>query len=189
MTPTVGDLLLDADTTLLLHGLAAARPALRHAIDAVRQGRPDAPEMLHWLAAACEDATILGDEPTLHELSHQMETAARQHGTLLTLALALSHAGVWGLLAGDLAEARRCFTEMTALAQARDQPWSLGMALLAAWRGQPQQACALLDDVTAEATRQGQGYQLRFAELRALRPGARPGSLRRGLRLLPSRHR
>jgi DNA-binding CsgD family transcriptional regulator len=163
MTPTVGDLLLDADTTLLLHGLAAARPALRHAIDAVRQGRPDAPEMLHWLAAACEDATILGDEPTLHELSHQMETAARQHGTLLTLALALSHAGVWGLLAGDLAEARRCFTEMTALAQARDQPWSLGTALLAAWRGQPQQACALLDDVTAEATRQGQGYQLRFA--------------------------
>ena len=163
MTPTVGDLLLDADTTLLLHGLAAARPALRHAIGAVRQGRPDAPEMLHWLAAACEDATILGDEPTLHELSHQMETAARQHGTLLTLALALSHAGVWGLLAGDLAEARRCFTEMTALAQARDQPWSLGTALLAAWRGQPQQACALLDDVTAEATRQGQGYQLRFA--------------------------
>ena len=119
--------------------------------------------MLHWLAAACEDATILGDEPTLHELSRQMETAARQHGTLLTLALALSHAGVWGLLAGDLAEARRCFTEMTALAQARDQPWSLGTALLAAWRGQPQQACALLDDVTAEATRQGQGYQLRFA--------------------------
>ena len=122
MTPTVGDLLLDADTTLLLHGLAAARPALRRAIDAVRQGRPDAPEMLHWLAAACEDATILGDERTLHELSRQMETAARQHGTMLTLALALSHAGVWGLLAGDLAEARRCFTEMTALAQARDQP-------------------------------------------------------------------
>ena len=163
MTQTVGDLLLDADTTLLLHGLAAARPALRCAIDAVRQGRPDAPEMLHWLAAACEDATILSDEPTLHELSRQMETAARQHGTMLTLALALSHAGVWGLLAGDLAEARRCFTEMTALAQARDQPWSLGPALLAAWHGHPQQASALLDDVAAEATRQGQGYQLRFA--------------------------
>jgi len=163
MTRTVSDLLLDADTTLLLLGLAAARPALRHAIDAVRQGRPDTPEMLHWLAAACEDATILGDEPTLHELSRRMETAARQHGTMLTLALALSHAGVWGLLAGDLAETRRCFTEMTALAQARDQPWSLGPALLAAWRGQPQPAYALLDDVAAEATRQGQGYQLRFA--------------------------
>jgi hypothetical protein len=76
--------------------------------------------MLHWLAAACEDATILGDEPMLHELSRRMETAARQHGTMLTLALALSHAGVWGLRAGDLAQACRCFSEMTALAQARD---------------------------------------------------------------------
>jgi hypothetical protein len=44
--------------------------------------------------------------------------------TTLTLALALSHAGAWGLLAGDLAQAGRCFSEMTALAQARDQPWS-----------------------------------------------------------------
>jgi DNA-binding CsgD family transcriptional regulator len=52
---------------------------------------------------------------------------------------------------------------MTALAQARDQPWSLGSLLLAAWRGQPQQAYALLDQVAAEAARQGQGYQLPFA--------------------------
>ena len=163
MTATAGDLLLDADTALQLRGLDAARPTLRHAIDAVRQGRPDAPEMLHWLAAACADATILGDEPMLHELSRRMETAARQHGTTLTLALALSHAGAWGLLAGNLAQARRCFSEMTALAQARDQPWSLGSLLLAAWRGQPQQAYALLDQVAAEAVRQGQGYQLLFA--------------------------
>jgi DNA-binding CsgD family transcriptional regulator len=163
MTATPGDLLLDADTTLQLQGLDAARPALYRAIDAVRQANPDSPQMLHWLAAACEDATIIGDEPALRELSRRMETAARQHGTMLALALALSHAGAWGLLAGDLAEARRCFTEMTTLAQARDQPWSLGSLLLAAWRGQPQPAYALLDQVTAEAARQGQGYQLPFA--------------------------
>ena len=163
MTATAGDLLLDADTRLRLEGLDAARPALGRAIDAVWQESRDSPQMLHWLAAACEDATILGDEPRLRELSSRMESAARQHGTMLTLALALSHAGVWGLLAGDLAEARRCFTEMTALAQARDQPWSLGSALLAAWRGQPGQACTLLDQVAAEADRQGQGYQLPFA--------------------------
>ena len=46
---------------------------------------------------------------------------------------------------------------------ARDQPWSLGSALLAAWRGQPRQAYALLNQVAAEADRQGQGYQLPFA--------------------------
>jgi DNA-binding CsgD family transcriptional regulator len=163
MSATVGDLLLDADTALHLQGLDAARPALRRAIDAARQVSPDSPEILLWLAAACEDATILGDEPQLRELSRRMETAARQHGTMLTLALALSHAGAWGLLAGDLAEARRCFTETTALAQARDQPWSLGSLLVAAWDGHPGQAYALLDDVAGEAARQGQGYQLLFA--------------------------
>ena len=163
MTATPGDLLLDADTQLQLRDLDAARPALYRAIDAVRQGSQDSPQMLHWLAAACEDATILGDEPRLHELSRRMESAARQNGTMLTLALALSHAGAWGLLAGDLAQARRCFTEMTVLAEARDQPWSLGALLLAAWRGQPQEACALLDQVSAEAARQGRGYQLPFA--------------------------
>ncbi|MDT3443893.1 hypothetical protein [Pseudofrankia sp. BMG5.37] len=163
MTSTVGDLLLDADTALQLHGLDVARPALRRAIDTVRRGDPDSPETLHLLAAACEDATILGDEPTLRELSHRMETAARQHGTMLSLALALSHAGAWGLFAGDLAEARRCFSEMTALADARGQPWSLGSLLLTAWSGPPRQAYALLDLVAAEAARQGQGYQLVFA--------------------------
>src|SRR5580704_8993099 len=163
MTATPGDLLLDADSQLQLRGLDAARPALYGAIDAVRQGSRDSPQLLHWLALACEDATILGDEARMHELSSRMESAARQHGTTVTLVLALCHAGAWDLLAGDLAQARRCFTEMTALAEARDQPWSLGSLLLAAWRGQPQEAYALLDQVAAEAARQGQGYQLPFA--------------------------
>jgi hypothetical protein len=76
-------------------------PALYRAIDAVRQGSRDSPQLLYWLALACEGATILGDEARLHELSSRMEAAARQHGTTLTLALALCHAGVWDLLAGD----------------------------------------------------------------------------------------
>src|SRR5580692_10952716 len=84
MTATAGDLLLDADTQLQLRGLDAARPALYRAIDAVRQGSRDSPQLLHWLALACEDATVLGDEARLHELSSRMESAARQHGTMLT---------------------------------------------------------------------------------------------------------
>jgi DNA-binding CsgD family transcriptional regulator len=163
MTATAGDLLLDADTQLQLRGLDAARPALYGAIDAVRRDSRDAPQLLHWLALACEDATILGDEARMHELSSRMESAARQHGTTLTLVLALCHAGAWDLLAGDLAQARRCFTEMTDLSEARDEPWSLGSLILAAWRGPPHEAYALLDQVAAEAARQGQGYQLPFA--------------------------
>jgi hypothetical protein len=105
VTATAGDLLLDADTQLQLRGPDAARPALYGAIDAVRQGSPDSPQPLHWLALACEDATTLGDEARMHELSSRMESAARLHGTTLTSVLALCGAGAWDLLAGDLAQA------------------------------------------------------------------------------------
>ena len=164
MTVTIGDLLLDADTTLQLHGLDAAAPLLRRAIDAVRDEAADPAEMFQWLAAACADATILTDEPRLHELTRRMESAARQQGAMVTLSLALSYAGARGLLAGDLTETERCFTEMTAIADARGQPWSLGSLLLSAWHGQPEEAYALLDTVADEAGRQGQGYQLVFAD-------------------------
>ena len=161
---TVGDLLLDADTTLQLRGLDAAAALLRQAIDAVRHEAGDAPEMFQWLAAACADATILADEPRLHELTRRMEAAARQQGAMVPLSLALSYAGLSGLLAGDLPEAERCFTEITAIAEARGQPWGVGSLILSAWRGQSDRAHALLEVVTDEADRQGQGYQLVFAD-------------------------
>jgi DNA-binding CsgD family transcriptional regulator len=142
----------------------AAAPLLRDAIDAVRRQAADPAEMFQWLAAACADATILADEPRLHELTRRMESTAREQGAMLPLSLALAYAGARGLLAGDLAEAERCFTEMTAIADARGQPWSLGSLLLSAWRGPPEQAYALLDTVAGEADRQGQGYQLVFAD-------------------------
>ena len=164
MTAAIGDLLLDADMTLQLHGLDAAAPLLRHAIDAVRHQPEDPAEMFQWLAAACADATILADELRLRGLTRRMEAAAREQGAMVPLSLALSYAGVSGLLEGDLPEAERCFTEMTAIAEARGQPWSLGALLVSAWRGQPDQAYTLLDTVASEADHQGQGYQLVFAD-------------------------
>jgi DNA-binding CsgD family transcriptional regulator len=160
---TLGDRLLDADAALQLDGLDAAAPLLRRAIEAVRGQADEEPELFRQLAAACAAATILADEPLLRELSARMEAAARQHGPVYPLALALSHAGVAGLLRGDLAEAGRCFTERTAQAEALGQPWSIGPLLLAAWRGPARRAYDLLDTVGAEASAQGQGYQLAFA--------------------------
>jgi len=116
------------------------------------------------LAAACADATLLADEPRLHELTRRMEAAAREQGAMVPLSLALSYAGVSGLLAGDLPEAERCFTEITAIAEARGQPWAVGSLILSAWRGQADRAYALLDAVADAADRQGQGYQLVFAD-------------------------
>jgi DNA-binding CsgD family transcriptional regulator/tetratricopeptide (TPR) repeat protein len=164
VTATIGDLLLDADTTLELDGLDAASLPLRHAIDAARHEPAEPPEMIQWLAAACADAAILADESRLHELTRRMETMAREQGAMIPLSLALSYAGVSGLLSGNLPEAERCFNEMIVIAEARGQPWSLGSLLISAWRGSTQQAYALLDTVADEAARQGQGYQLVFAD-------------------------
>ena len=63
-----------------------------------------------------------------------------------------------------LPEAERCFTEITAIAEARGQPWRVGSLILSAWRGPSERAYALLDAVADEADRQGQGYQLVFAD-------------------------
>ncbi len=160
---TVGDLLLDADTTLQLHGLQAAAPQLRQAISAARHEAGTAPETFRWLAAACSDATILADDIALHELAWRMEGQAREQGAAIALSLALSHAGVSELLAGRLAEAERCFHERVAIEEARGRDWSIGPLLIAAWRGQAGPAETLLDTVAEEAARQGQGYQLAFA--------------------------
>lgn len=161
---TVGDILLDADTVLQLHGLTAAAPQLRRAIDAVSSLAAEPPQMFQWLAAACADATILSDDVRLHELAWRMESLARRHGAVIPLSLALSHAGASELLAGLLPEAERCFVERAAIEEARGNDHHIGDLLVAAWRGQATRARALIDVVTAEAARQGQGYQLVYAD-------------------------
>jgi DNA-binding CsgD family transcriptional regulator len=83
---------------------------------------------------------------------------------VLPLTLALSHAGVSNLLAGYLSEAQRCFLEHAAIAEARGQHWRIGALLIAAWRGEVHQVQQLLAAVAAEAGREGQGYQLVFAD-------------------------
>jgi len=117
-----------------------------------------------------------------------MEAAAREQGAMIDLALALSHAGMSGLLGGDLGEAQRCFAELTAISEARGQPWSIGSLLITAWRGPAEQAYALLEQVAEEANRQGQGYQLVFADYAAA-SSKRPGLYEGGLRQLRGRDR
>ena len=161
---TPGDLVLDADAVLQLKGLATAAPLLRQAIDAVRRDTSGSSEMFQWLGAVCADATILADDVGLNELAWQMESRARNEGAVIPLALALSHAGGSELVAGNLMVAERCFIELAAIVEARGFSWTLGSLLVSAWRGQAWQTYALMDVVAAEAARQGQGYQLVFAD-------------------------
>jgi DNA-binding CsgD family transcriptional regulator len=172
---TVGDALLDADTVLQLEGLSASAPKLQRAIDAVRHAPSGVPELFQWLAAACADATILADDIALRELAWRLDTDARRQGAVIPLALALSHTGASELLAGMLRESERCFDQLSAIEEARGYEQSIGALLVAAWRGQADLARGLMETVTGQAARSGQGYLLVFADyarfVLALGPG------------------
>jgi DNA-binding CsgD family transcriptional regulator len=78
-------------------------------------------------------------------------------------ALALSHTGASELMAGLLRESERCFDQLSAIAEASGRQEHIGALLIAAWRGDAGLTRRLGDDVSREATAQGQGYQLTFA--------------------------
>ncbi|MEY9967029.1 DNA-binding CsgD family transcriptional regulator [Streptacidiphilus sp. MAP12-16] len=161
---TTGDVILEADTALHLEGLAAATPLLKEAIAAASSENSTAAELFPWLAAACSHATILGDDIALHELARRMETEARRQGTVIPMALALSHSALSELIAGHLAEAERFFDQRAALEEARGATIYLGALLVAAWRGEVDTAGQLLKAVDEHAARTGQGYQLVFRD-------------------------
>jgi hypothetical protein len=66
-------------------------------------------------------------------------------------------------MAGLLRESERCFDQLSAIAEAAGRREHIGALLIAAWRGDAGLTRDLMDDVTREATAQGQGYQLMFA--------------------------
>ncbi|WP_043666145.1 AAA family ATPase [Streptomyces xylophagus] len=159
---TTGDLILEADATVHLEGLAVAAPLLKEAIAAARGEESSAPELFQWLAAACSHATVLGDDIALHELAWRMESEARRQSMVIPRALALSHTALSELVVGRLAEAERLFDRRAALEEARGGELHLGALLLAAWRGDVDRARRLMDAVDEHAARTGQGYQLVF---------------------------
>ncbi|GAA2469878.1 helix-turn-helix transcriptional regulator [Winogradskya humida] len=160
MAPTVGDLLLDADTALHLDGLTIAAPLLRRAIVATLQAPPDAPELFAWLAAACAHATVLADDVALHEAAFRLRDEATRRAAVIPMALAMNHTGAAELWAGRVREAEHCFDQRAALDGMLGLEQGVGAMLVAAWRGQG----GLSVRVRAEAVRQGQGYQLVFAD-------------------------
>jgi hypothetical protein len=56
--PGIGDLLLDADVTLVLDGHRAAGPLVRRAITALGRDPSESAEMLDWLEAGCRLARV-----------------------------------------------------------------------------------------------------------------------------------
>ena len=91
---SIGDLLLDADTALLLDGLEAAAPLLRQAVAALQELPMDSADLLTWTGIGCWAACALADDHALNSLASRLEKQARAQGAVPGLSNALLFTGV-----------------------------------------------------------------------------------------------
>jgi DNA-binding CsgD family transcriptional regulator/tetratricopeptide (TPR) repeat protein len=152
------DLLLDGLAVRFTDGYAPSLPLLRRALSAFRTADLSV-DALHWLWLALMMAGNMWDEQTMDTARHV--ELARTKGALNTLPLALaSHVGAH-VYSGDLATATTLTMELDEVSQATGIPVApYGALLLAAWQGRETEALRLIDRVTAEALRRGEGFGL-----------------------------
>ncbi|MBV9794465.1 MAG: AAA family ATPase [Actinobacteria bacterium] len=154
--PGPADLLLDGLAALLSEEYAAGGPALRQALDELSVGLEAAE--LHWLPLACMCARALWADSAWDILTSQFVRLAREQGAVAELPLALNLLACRHLVGGDLATAGSLAEEARVTAAAtgsRSSPY--GALGLAALRGRREVALPLIDEVTEDAARRGEG--------------------------------
>ena len=155
--PAPSDQLLDGLAAHFSAGYAAGAPILRRALTAFGRALA-AGEEPGWLGLAGVAALHLWDDETWDELSGQHVEQARRAGALSELPLALSSRACGFLFAGNLAAAAPLAQEAQATADATGSNLAPYVALgLAAWRGQEDEAAALIEITRKEAALRGDG--------------------------------
>ena len=156
--PGAIDVLLDAVALRMTQGYAAAAPALTRALEMVlaldvSSGESD---RWQWLAGGRISQIIameLWDFESWHALAVSQVKFSRDTGALMHLAFALNYLARTHILAGELAAATRLVEEDHLIAEAAGNPPVADTAMmLAAWRGQEQEASELIEAVSREAT-------------------------------------
>lgn len=158
------DFLLDGYAARFTEGVAAATPALRRAIEALRRRGE-----LRWLGLACLAAWELWDDAAIHALASRRARLARDTRAFMVLPNGLSQLGGYEIAVGRFDAAEACFDEARRVSLWTGNPGVVGLSdpgglLLAAWRGQERQARALAENCKREATAQGQGAFVNLAE-------------------------
>jgi DNA-binding CsgD family transcriptional regulator len=160
---SVGDLLLDADTSLLLDGHEAAAPLLGRAVAGLQQTPARSPDLQIWTGIGCWAAGALGDDHALYSLGRRLEESAREHGAVPALSNALLFTGASELFAGALGRARVLWTEREAIEEALGDDCRLGEVLLLAWQGHTSARAKAAAEADA-ATERGLGWKLVYLE-------------------------
>jgi DNA-binding CsgD family transcriptional regulator len=158
------DLLLEGLAAHFDEGYKAGLPILRRALDVFGIDMSvDEQLRCHWIAGVV--APQLWDDDRWDLLSDRHIELARGVGALSELPLALSLRAVTLLFAGDLTGAALLIGEHQVVVDATgshiSNPAELGLAAL---RGRPAEAAALIDATISEASRRGEGIGIVLAE-------------------------
>jgi DNA-binding CsgD family transcriptional regulator len=167
--PRAVDILLDALALRFTEGYAAAAPTLTRALDVALalSVANDQIGRLVWLAVGRASAMIapeLWDAESWHALAARQAQVARDTGALVHLQFALNLLAWTHLVAGELTPAALLLEEDRLVAEATgNPPIAYPEMVLAAWRGQEQEASELIVATLREATARGLGTVANYA--------------------------
>ena len=157
---SAADLLRDGWAASFDEGCATATPMLQEALRKFTDVRV-APEEMHSLSLATITAPVVWDDTRWEALSKRHVELARSTGTLSELPLALNSRSYIHLFRGQFETAGALIEEARmAIDATKASLTPSGGVALAAMRGQLQEACAILDLATADATERGEGISL-----------------------------
>jgi DNA-binding CsgD family transcriptional regulator len=159
------DLLLDGLALLICEGYPAGAPVLHQAVSAFRGPDVSAEEELRWLWLACHVAGMVWDHASWDVLSDRQVTLARDAGALFALPIAFNTRSAAHLFAGEFTEAASMVAQAESVIEATGSNIApYGPLGLAVFRGQETQAAQLIQAITDDARRRGEGRVLSFVQ-------------------------
>jgi DNA-binding CsgD family transcriptional regulator len=160
--PRAVDLLLDGLARRFTEGYSVAGPTLHQAMQAFRADSLTPAEALRWLphahVSAAED---LWDDESWDVLTARHLQLAREAGALASLPIAVMARLVMEAIGGNLPVAATLLDELHAVSEASgSETLRYGDLILAAWRGEENEAFGLVDSITQDVLRLGAGIVL-----------------------------
>ena len=158
------DLLLNGLALFFTEGRPAATPVIRLAIDAFTSSELPVDETLRWGFLASRAANVVWDYDSSISISMRTAQLARESGTLEALAPADNAYGQAAVMGGDFATASLLMAEVVSIKEATGMHIGPhGTIALVALQGREEEASELIDRVVSQATSDGQGTALQYA--------------------------
>lgn len=154
------DFLLSGLTSRLLDGPGAGSEHLRVALELWNtQVHSDGP-VVHWPFPIAQESAAheMWDDAVLQQIATEMVRRARDTGALAVLPPALAYRAGVHVYTGELATAATLIDEAnTITASTGNSPVKYHSLTLAAWRGDPVDAAAVIEAAAADAKARGEG--------------------------------